>query len=212
MTVAQFQEVYKISNYALNDEDKAVQYVKAMTGYNTEQINAMSLKQFNKVCTKVSKAFSIKMQNIEKDKPRKFYMACGKLYRFNYDLKRPPFNAGRYIEVATFSADIIGNLHLILASMATPYKWLRPTKPDAWQHELIADDMKQLDFAAAYHAAGFFYAVFTQSMKALHPYLVQEMTAKMIPEAEANQILQGLHQTLDGFTMPKWYQNLNLSA
>jgi hypothetical protein len=49
-------------------------------------------------------------------------------------------------------------------------------------------------------------------MKALHPYLVQEMTAKMIPEAEANQILQGLHQTLDGFTMPKWFQNLKLSV
>ena len=212
MTVAQFQEVYRISNYPLNDEDKAVQYVKAMTGYNTDQINAMSLKQFNKVCSKVSKAFSIKMQNIENDKPRNFYRANGRLYKFNYDLKRPPFNAGRYIEVATFSADIVGNLHLILASMATPYKWLRPTKPEAWQHELIADDMKHLDFAAAYHAAVFFYAVFTESMKALHPYLVQEMTAKMIPEAEANRILRGLHQTLDGFTMPKWYRNLKLSV
>jgi len=190
MTVAQFQEVYKISNYPLNDEDKAVQYVKAMTGYNTDQIDNMSLKQFNKVCSKVSKAFSIKMQNIENDKPRNFYRANGRLYKFNYELKRPPFNAGRYIEVATFSADIIGNLHLILASMATPYKWLRPTKPEAWQHEQIAEDMRHLDFAAAYHAAVFFYVVFTQSMKALHPYLLQEMTAKMIPEAEANKTLQ----------------------
>ena len=212
MTVAQFQEVYKISNYALNDEDKAVQYVKAMTGYNTDQINAMSLKQFNKVCNKVSKALSIKMKNIENDKPRNFYRANGTLYKFNYDLKRPPFNAGRYIEVATFSDDIIGNLHLILASMATPYKWLRPTKPEAWQHEQIADDMKHLDFSAAYHAAVFFYAVFTESMKALHPYLLQEMTAKKIPEAEANKTLQDLQKTLDGFITPKWYQNLKISV
>jgi hypothetical protein len=212
MTVTQFQEVYKISNYAINDEDKAVLYVKTLTGYNTEQINAMSLKQFNKICKKVSKAFSIKMQSIENSKPRNFYMANGRLYKFNYNIKRPPFNAGRYIEVATFSSDIIGNLHLILASMATPYKWLRPTKPDAWQHELIAEDMRHLDFAAAYHAAVFFYAVFTQSMKTLHRFLVEEMTAKMIPEAEANKILQDLHQTLDGFITPKWYRNLKLSA
>jgi phage-related protein len=212
MTVGQFQEVYKISNYALNDEDKAVYYVKAMTGYNSDEINAMSLKQFNKICSKVTKAFSIKMQSIENGKPQKFYMANGNLYRFNYDLKRPPFNAGSYIDVATFSSDLIGNLHLILASMATPYRFLRPKKTQAWQHELIAEDMKQLDFAAAYHAAVFFYAVFTESMKVLHPFLAMEMIAKMIPEEEANKILQDLHQTLGGFTTPKWYRNLKLSA
>lgn len=212
MNVQQFQEIYKISNYGLNDEDKATCYVKAMTGYDSEQINAMSLKKFNKVCFKVTKAFSIKMQLIDNGKPQKFCIANGNLYRFNYDLKRPPFSAGNYIDVATFSSDLIGNLHLILASMATPYKWLRPKKPQAWQHELIAEDMKHLDFSAAYHAAVFFYAVFTESIKALHPFLAMEMIAKMIPEKEANQILLDLHQTLGGFTMPKWYQNLKLSV
>jgi hypothetical protein len=207
MTVAQFQEVYKISNYPLDEEDKAVMYVKAMTGYNNEQINAMSLKQFNKLCAKVSQAFKMNINNIDTDKPRKFYWANGTMYGFNYDLKRPPNNAGRYIEVATYSNDIIGNLHLILASMATPYKWLRPTKAEAWQHEQIAEDMKHLNFKAAYHAAVFFYAVFTQSMKALQPYLIKEMKQKMT-EVEATQTLQDLHKALDGFTMPKWYRNL----
>lgn len=211
MTVGQFQEIYKVSQTNLSEDDKAIMYVMAMTGKTEDEINRFSLRQFNALCRKVTDSFNLKMYELDESKPKKFYYAGGTLYRFNYDIKRPPFNAGRYIEVATFSNDLIGNLHLIMASMATPYKWLKPVKVEAWQHEHIAKDMKNLDFKIAYHAAVFFYAVFTHSMKALQPYLIAEMAMKMNEET-ARKTLQDLQTILAGFTMPKWYRNLKLSV
>jgi hypothetical protein len=211
MTVEQFQKLSKVQELDLPEEEKATLYVKAMTGLSEGEINRMQVKKFNKLCAKVQAAFAAKNYDLENGKPRKFKMVNGTMYRFNYDLKRPPNNAGRYIEVATYASDIIGNLHLIMATMATPYKWLKPTKPESWQHEQIANDMKQLDFAVAYHAAVFFCGVFNKSMTALQPYLIQELSREMNPE-QAKEILQASLKVLDGFTMPKWYRILKISV
>jgi len=71
--------------------------------------------------------------------------------------------------------------------------------------------MKQADFKHAYHAAVFFYAVFSKSMKAIQPYLMERMQKKM-PATQAEQTLQDLQKVLDGSIMPKWYQNLRVSV
>ena len=211
MTVEQFQKLNKVYELDLPEEQKATLYVKALTGYSDGQISQMHIKKFNKLCAKVNTAFAAKNFNFQNRNPRKYNIANGRIYRFNYDLKMPPNNAGKYIEVATYSADLINNLHLILATMATPIKWFRAVKSEAWQHEKIANDMKKLDFAVAYNAVVFFCEVSRKSIMDLQPFLV-EMTAKTIPEAEANKILLGLQKTLDGFTMQKWYQNLKESV
>ena len=211
MTVEQFQKLNKVHELDLPEEDKSKLYVKALTGYTDGEINQMQIKKFNKLCAKVHTAFLSKNYDLQNRKPRKYNIANGRIYRFNYELKMPPNNAGKYIEIATYSADLIGNLHLILATMATPIKWFRAVKAEAWHHEQIANDMKKLDFAVAYNAVVFFCEVFRKSIMALQPFSVG-MTAKTIPEAEANKILLGLQKTLDGFTTPKWYQNLKESA
>ena len=211
MTVEQFQKISKVHELDLPEEDKATLYVKAMTGLTEGEIDRMQVKKFNKLCTKVKTAFEVKAYDFENGKPRKYFRINGTMYRFNYDLKRPPNNAGRYIEVATYSEDIIGNLHLIMATMATPIKWFKAVKAEAWQHEHIANDMKQLDFAVAYHAAVFFCGVFNRSMMALQPYLIAELSKKMEP-ALAKQTIQASQKVLDGFTMPKWYRNLKISV
>jgi hypothetical protein len=162
MTVAQFQKLSKIYELDLPEEDKARMYVKSLANLTDGQINTMHVKKFNKICAKVQRAFEVKGYDLQNGKPRKYFMIGGKVYRFNYDLKRPPNNAARYMEVATYSNDIIGNLHLILASMVTPIKWFRAVVPKAWQHEHIANDMKKLDFAVAYHAAVFFLESFQE--------------------------------------------------
>jgi len=162
MTVEQFQKLTKIFELDLPEEDKARMYVKSLANLTDEQINSMHVEKFNKICAKVQKAFQVKGYDLQNGKPRKYFMIGRKMYRFNYDLKRPPNNAGRYIEVATYSNNIIGNLHLILASMVTPIKYFRAVKPKAWQHEHIANDMKKMDFAVAYHAAVFFLESFQE--------------------------------------------------
>lgn len=209
ITVGQFQAMYKIHGLEMDTEDKAAQLVMAMTGKTIDEVYNMPLPAFNKYCRQAESALGLLGVELYNSKPAKYIMAGGSMYGLNYEIKRPPFNAGKYVEVATFSNDLIGNLHLILASMAVPYKWMRPIRSD--DHEAIANDMKQADFKHAYHAAVFFYAVFSKSMKAIQPFLMEGMMEKM-PEKEAKQTLQDLQKLLDGSIMPKWYQNLRLSV
>jgi hypothetical protein len=162
MTVEQFQRLTRIYELDLPEEDKARMYVKSLANLTDGEINKMHVSKFNKIGAKVQKAFEVKGYDLQNGKPRKYFMVNGRFYRFNYDLKKPPNNAARYMEVATYATDIIGNLHLILASMVTPIKWFRSVKPKAWQHEHIANEMKKLDFAVAYHAAVFFLESFQE--------------------------------------------------
>lgn len=201
--------MYKVYGVEIEPEDKAAQLVMAITGKSADEVYNMPLTRFNAYCRQAEEVLGMLGIELYNSKPVKFMRANGNLYGLNYEIKKPPFNAGRYVEVATFSKDIIGNLHLILASMAVPYKWFRPVRSD--DHEAISADMKHADFKNAYHAAVFFYAVFSKSMKAIQPYLIQEMKGKM-PEKQARQTLQDLQRALDGYTMPRWYRNLRVSV
>lgn len=216
MNIENFQNIDRISRTDFDDEDKAVLYVMELTGLTEREVNALSVKNFNQLCRKVEAAFLHKNRSLINGNPKSYIRANGTLYRLNYQLKKPPFNAGRYVEVATYQPNIIGNLHKIMASMATPVKfnWRKfryvPVKIESWMHEQIANDMKQADFKHAYHAAVFFYAVLTNSMKVLQPYFLSEME-KTLTRETALQILTDLQKTMDGFIMPKWYRNLRIS-
>ncbi len=201
--------MYKVYGMEMEPEDKAAQLVMAMTGKTADEVYYMPLSKFNKYCRQAEANLGMLGIDLYNSKPAKFIRAGGNMYGLNYEIKKPPFNAGKYVEVATFSNDLIGNLHKVLASMAVPYKWFMPVRND--DHEAIAEDMKKADFKHAYHAAVFFYALFAQSMKAIRPYLVEEMSGKMTI-SQAQKTLQDLQKVLDGSITPKWYQNLKVSV
>lgn len=208
MTIKQFQELWYITQSTDLDIDKSVKMVGVVTGMTPEQVDNMPMAKFNKLCTKIQKHFEIFNRNLLKGTPKKFIRAGGRVYQLHYKIDRQPINAGRYIEVISFGKDVINNLHKIMASIATPVNWRgKPYKRD---HADIAADMESANFEAAYQAAVFFYTLYSVSMTLIQPYLIKELTKKGMIQQEAKVTLSSSLTFLDGFTMPRWSQNLRL--
>lgn len=205
MTIKKFQDLYKISLMDIDELEKSSLLVQCFTNLSEEKINKMKIKKFNRLCSIINRQFEMLNKNLYNDKPRNIVYANGCYYKMNYDMTKKPNNSGTYVELATFSEDIIGNLHKIMASMATPLKltWKGLKEKD---HERVAEDMLNLDFNVAYHACVFFWAVFTKSIVASKDYLMQQTNQKELLEIE----LMNFKNHLDGFTTAKWLQNLKV--
>ena len=143
-------------------------------------------------------------------KVKNLIKANGKWYWLNFEINE--MTAGRYVETATFGADVVGNLHKLMATMCTPMKWswkgLVLDKYVAENHSKYADDMLQADFNHCYQACVFFYAVFNESMKALQCSLEGSQTEKEV----LNQHLTNFKSLMDGCIMPSWLVNLKISV
>lgn len=201
MTIKQFQELYYVATSTDMDFDKSIKMVGIVTKKTPEQVEAMSMIRFNLLCGRVHNEFKIFEKDLMKGKPRKIVRVGKRFYRINYDVAK--CKASTYVEVATFSTDIIQNLHKIMASIVTPvrFKWGK------WvEHEELATDLEKMDFEVAYHAAVFFYTLFHVSMQVIQPYLVTEMTKKGIAKEKAMEALTISQSILDGFIMPRWSQ------
>ena len=199
MTIKQFQELYYVATSEDMDLDKSIKMVGIVTGKTPEQVEKMSMRKFNILCGAVHNHFKIFEKDLLKGKPKKIVRVGKRFYRINYDVTK--CKSSTYVEVSTFSTDIIQNLHKIMASIVTPvkFKWGR------WvEHEELASDLEQMDFEVAYHAAVFFYTLFNVSMQVIQPYLINELKKKGISKEEATEILTNSQSILDGFIMPRW--------
>lgn len=209
MTIQQFQELYYIAQSTDFDLDKSIKMVGAVTGKTPEQVELMPIDKFNKLCARVTKEFEVLDKRLYKTKPKSLILASGRLYKINYEINKPPINAGKYVEVITFGKEVIPNLHRIMASIVTPVKWrlgkLIPYELDHWE---IARDMERMSFEAAYHAAVFFYTHYSVSMKLIQPFLIKELMKKGVAREKAEEVLSSSSSILDGFTTPKWSQTL----
>lgn len=212
LTIEKFQELYQVSLMEMEELDKSVLLIQVLTGKSKDEVESMPLSKFNKMCLDITNAFESLTKKMDNDKPKQIVKANGRWYFLNYEITKKPMTAGRYVETATFSSDIIGNLHKIMATMANPMEWtwkgLRMKKYDALEHERISQDMLQMDFSIAYHSALFFYALFSKSMKASANYL-QSQVAKEVPMKEA---LVDLSKAMDGSITASWYKNLKVSV
>ena len=212
ITILKFQQLFAISQMEMDELDKSILLVQTLLDKSQFEVETMKVKKFNKVCAEINKSFEIFNQKLQEDKPKQIVKTNNKWYFLNYEITKKPMNAGRYVEVASFSNDIIGNLHKIMASMANPMEWtwkgLKVKKYDATEHEQISEDMLEMDFSVAYHAAVFFCALFKESMRALVPYLESQTEKK----AEVREIVQSLTEAMDGYTTAKWLQNLKVSV
>jgi hypothetical protein len=209
VTISKFQELYKISIMEINEVEKSALLVQEFTGLSEAKVNAMPLKKFSKICANITKQFEIYGKELDEKKPQKYVAIKGKLYLLDYDLAKPPMNAGKYVEFATYSEDIIGNLHKIMATMCTPVKLtFRGLKRKEKNHSQVAEDMLDLDFEIAYQSAVFFYAVFSKSIQSLTTYF-QTIAPQ---EQKVAQVLTNLAEYTDGFINAKWYKNLKVLA
>jgi len=206
MTIKQFQELYFIAQNKEYDFDKSIKMVGVITGQTPEQIETMPMGKFNKVCQRIQKEFYVFDKNLLKGKPNKLILVKGRFYRINYKVDKKPITAGKYVEVLTFGTNIVENLHKVMASIVTPVTFMG--KPYHREHDEIASDMESVNFEAAYHAAVFFYTQYKVSMQLIQPYLVKELTPMGVEKETVIQTLNSLQNILDGFTMPRWSQNM----
>jgi len=210
MTIEKFQRLYAISQMELDELTRATLLVQSFTGMSEAEIDKLTPAKFNKLCKEIMESFNQMEKMNELGKPKNYVKANGTWYFLNYDIAKPPMNAGRYVEVATFGKDVIGNLHLIMSTMANPLKlsWKGFKAVENVNHEKVANDMLKLEFSVAYHSAVFFYAVFSKSIQSLSNYF-QSLTEnkEQVKEAIAN-----FTKHSDGFITAKWYQNLKISV
>lgn len=213
ISIKTFQELHTISQTELPELEKSILLIRALTGKNEVEIDRMKTSKFNALCRKVQQTFELMHEDMMNDKPKRIVRTNGRLYQLNYEIAKTPMNAGRYVEIATFSNDIIGNLHKIMATMATPLKmswkgYVPETRVDYMMHERIANDMLHLEFKVAYHSALFFWAVFSKSIQNSHNYFLSIAEDKN----QMNQLLIDLQNILDGFTQPNWLRTLKISV
>jgi len=210
ITIQKFQQLYSVARMDIDELEKSSLLVQVLTDKSANEINDMKLSAFNKKCKQVSKAFDIYSKQMDDKKPQSLVKANGRWYHLNYEITKAPNNAGKYVEVATFSNDIVGNLHRIMATMATPMRWSWKgfVEDKKREHRDIADDMLELEFEVAYHAAVFFYAVFSKSIQNIQSYFLSLTENK----TEMEKQLTNLQNLSDGFTTAKWYQNLKVSV
>lgn len=208
LTIGKFQELYEIAQMETDELTKSSLLVQCFTGKTEKEIDEMNPNQFGKLCEEVTKSFDILKNKWDEEKPVQIVKVNGRRYFLNYDLRKQ--TAARYVEVATFGNDIVGNLHKIMATMANPmkltWKGYKLKQYNGEDHEQIAKDMLELDFSVAYHSAVFFYALFTKSIKSLQDYLKAEFN----PTAEQIQSIQDFIKISDGSITAKWYQNLKI--
>lgn len=205
VSVEMFQKLYSVAQLECDELEKSSLLIQTLTGKTEKQIDAMPIKAYGKLCADTNKIFERYAKGLHNKKVKQYVKANGQRYFLNYDLRKEPMNAGRYVEVATYSGDMIGNLHKILATMATPMFW-------SWKglklyegeinHAKVAEDMLHLDFEIAYQAALFFCAVLRKSTQNLSTFFMR--TGKV----QELQLAENLLKILDGCTMPKWYLNL----
>jgi hypothetical protein len=202
INVETFQKLYAVSLMDTDEVEKSAQYVQILTGKTDEQVNRMKVAKFNKLCGRINKAFEMVGKNLQSGQPKSYVWANGRLYKLNYDIKL----AGKYVETATFATDTIGNLHLLMATIAEPVRltW-RGLKVGKREHHEIAHDMLKLDMGHAYQAAVFFYLVFRESLAASMTYFGEE-------EKAATELVRNFIKSLDGFTTPNWSANLKTSV
>lgn len=169
ISIKKYQELYDISQMDFTDDDKASLLIQCLTNKNADQIKKLSRKKYGALCKNINDLFANFSETMNVEKPRKYVRIGFKLYRLNYKIAEPPMNTGRYVETATFVADINKNVHMILSTMATPmkltWKGLKPKHVDSTMHQSIANDMLKLDFAIGYQSCVFFCKVFKKSIK-----------------------------------------------
>ena len=209
LTIDKFQKLQSIATLETDDLQRATKLVQVLLDKSEDDIDAMPLKKFAKLCKKLQQAFDLKVIKEINTQPKSLIIANGKTYSLNFEIK-PPFNTGRYIEVLTFSKeDPIMNMHNILASICTPMKWswrkLNFVKQeyDVLKHEEYAKDLSQADFRHGYHAMVFFCKVLVRSTNNTTDYLEKEIAKWMREKKRVQQWKTTSPTTGDGFIAQK---------
>jgi len=188
LSVGEYQQLYSIQKSKDDDIDKAIASVSIITGKPRWEVEDIPLIQFAEISRSVAALFTTPLAP---QKPQDYILISGQKYRVILDPKH--LTAGQYIDLQHFlKGDIIDNLHKLMACIVIPAKG----KYDGENHEKISQAIQDCNFIEVHATCVFFSTLWTNSIKAISPYLIREMS-KMDPKLKEID----LESIMDGFSM-----------
>lgn len=137
ISVEKYQYINEIGNSPMDEIDKLLYIITALTGKTEQQINLISIDTYNKLQKQVTDRFT---------KIEGKIVTTFKGFKFNYDFKK--VTLGQYIEVQHFlKSGQVESLHLIAASITTKRKL---------DHVTRGEQILQLPFLPIMHAVAHF--------------------------------------------------------
>lgn len=201
----QYQNMIKKKDDHDTDLDLAIKTLAIMTNRTEVEIDSLMVKELNDQLKKIEFVAKYEPQ----PKPVDVIKVGKKRYRCVYDIRNMPF--ARYIESKYFGEDTLFNMHKIGASMVLPMKWTwrgwKVAKYDATKHEEYANDLLGAPYEQVYGSVVFFCQVFVNSIKDSKDYLIIKMIQMGIPIETAEQRVEDLVASLDGFIKLRSSQN-----
>lgn len=209
VSVWQYQRLMELySEQGNTDLDVLVRTVAIVTGMTEHEVDSLPLSTLNEL----GSAMAFTATKVEPRAVHHFTTA-GRRYRFIYDVRDMP--AARYIESSVYSADTLGNLHRIAASMAMPQRrslWgIGPWADDKYnavRHADYAQDMLSAPITAVLGSVLFFCEVYLRLMWSipafsLHHNLEKLAMAEKIREGAAT-VREHLCASMGGIIRSNW--------
>lgn len=198
ITVQQFQELHRInSDHTLDDMDRATRTIGILYNKSEKEVDEMEYIEFGKL----SRACSFLLVNEVPGKAVKSIKVAGKKYAIPYNISELKYR--QYVEVISFSNNVIENLHNILASIVQPVRFGFKTKNKVEDHAKIAEVMKDASIVDVYHSCVFFCKLFIGSIEAITKGCL-EKRIQMNPEKmmEMMILLRDSKNAMDGCIPP----------
>jgi len=211
ITIEDYQHIYGIIiDENLNDFEKEVKLVALINELNESEVDNLSIEKFNELKTTIQFLHNGELEA----KATNIIKANGK--RYELCLYASKITYGQYVDLTSFmSADggLIGNLHLILASICKPlrkkwFSWVSGKYGDV-EHSKVAEDMLKANFADAYGASVFFWKLTNDLTKTtVHYSIKQLMREKKLTKHQVRELLKPLKVDGDGYTMQNFLKDL----
>jgi len=215
ITIEEYQLIYGIiTDESINDLDKEVKLISIVNELTESEVDNLSVEKFKELKSSLQFLHDGKIQG----RVKRVIKANGREYQMSLDAFKITY--GQYVDITSFmSADggLIGNIHLVLASMAMPVKrhWLGfkyISRYGDTPHNEIATDMLKSNFADCYHTAIFFCKLINDLTKVTAAYSVREiLREKKITKAKLKEILKASRDAGAGFIMPSLLEDTKVS-
>ncbi|ASZ14518.1 hypothetical protein KTO58_01215 [Chitinophaga pendula] len=202
VTLGMFQALDDIRN-SPNFESEIERDINILACYTGKPIHHYEVMHLTDLRRELHKIRFLS-EDMPVSKPSKYLKANGRTYKVVYDFRE--LRAGQYIDAMSFGKDrgaMVQEMHNILASICLPVRKSlvkgrnRPQIYGSIPHNIVAEDMRAVNFQEAYGVALFFYQLWTefyQSTQGCFPQLLMKamnLSLEQMQRLEAVSMIGG---------------------
>ena len=212
ITIEEYQHIYGIIiDENLTDLDKEVKLIALVHQLTEEEVDNLTFENFKKMKESLEFLHNGKIEGKLKNRIK----VNGNEYQLSLDAFKITY--GQYVDLTSFmSGDggLIGNLHLVLASLAMPVRrnWIGVRLLGTYgsrPHNEVAQDMLKANFSDCHHACVFFCKLITDLTNATLSYSIKEiLKERRATKKQIREILNRSKVDGGGFTMPNLLRDL----